>query len=81
MGSRIKISNSTWYKFFKSIYMFKKGGILSNMVLLSSKGYNNLAWGMMVRNDTNGHKDLRANHFEEGEFDTEQEPKSSYEVN
>ena len=51
--------------------MFKTGSTLGIMNFLKLKGYNKLS--RLVSLGFN-HKDLRANSFEEGEFDAKQEP-------
>ena len=64
-------------RFFKSTYVFKNGKILSTIKLLQLKGCINLMWVRIFGTTLRGFKDLRANTFKEGEFDVEDNPKSS----
>ena len=66
---------------FGSTYVFKKSLIFNTTVLLRSKWRIYLVWLMIFDNDASGHKDLRTNHFGEGEFITKQEPKSTFSIN
>ena len=55
--------------FFKNTYVFKKGGILSTMILLRLKRCPYLARVMKFGNDASGRKDLRTNPSDEGAFE------------